>query len=258
MRGLRARIVLAVAFSLVTWATAPAAATQSAKLNVSLAPERLGAGTTITFRFAIDAPAGQLPSPLINVNLLYPGNFGLITSGLGLTTCSRTQLEAASACPPNSLMGYGTALAVVPFGPELLSESAEITTWMGPIEQGHLSLLFLALAHTPVQTEIIFTSLLLGANPPFGGSLSTTVPIVETLPGAPDVAVTHLQTTLGPMHITYYQQFHGKTTAYHPTGIRLPHTCPHDGFPFAAEFIFQDGSHTSARASVPCPSGVSD
>jgi hypothetical protein len=151
-------------------------------------------------------------------------------------------------------MGYGTATAAVPFGPELLSESADITTWMAPIEEGHLSLLFLAQAHTPVSTEIIFTSLLLGANPPFGGSLATTVPIVETLPGAADVAVTHLQTTLGPMHITYYQQFHGKTTAYHPTGIRLPHTCSHGGFPFAAEFIFQDGSRTSAHASVPCPS----
>lgn len=150
-------------------------------------------------------------------------------------------------------MGYGTALAVLPFGPELLSETAAITTWMGPIEQGHLSLLFLAQAGTPVQTEVIFTSLLLGAKPPFGGSLTTTVPIVEVLPEAPDAAVTRLRTTLGPMHITYYQRFHGKTTAYHPTGIRLPHTCPDGGFPFAAEFIFQDGSHASARARVPCP-----
>ncbi len=244
---------LAAALAVWMWLAAPARAEQSVKLEVSLTPERLGAGTTIAFAFQIANPDGQVPSPLRNVELLYPANLGLITSGLGLATCSRAQLEADSACPANSLMGYGSALAEIPIGPETIHETAQITTWMAPIEDGHLGLLFLAQGETPVYAQLIFTSLILNAPTPFGGSLNTTVPIVPSLPEAPDVAVTQLRSTLGPMHITYYQRFHGKTTAYHPQGIRLPDRCPHGGFPFAAEFSFLDGSHRRAAVRVPCP-----
>jgi hypothetical protein len=230
-----------------------ALAAPSAKLQVSLTPERLGAGTTITFAFEISSPGGAVPPPLTSVDLRYPANLGLITSGLGLSTCSRAELEAHNACPPDSLMGYGSALAEIAVGPELIFESAEITTWMAPFEEGHLGLLFLGYARAPVQSEVIFTSLILNATPPFGGSLITTVPIIPVLPGTPDMSITQMHSTLGPMDITYYQRFRGKTTAYHPRGIRLPHTCPRGGFPFAATFAFLDGTHTSATVSVPCP-----
>ncbi|MGA2455756.1 MAG: hypothetical protein ABSG93_19815 [Solirubrobacteraceae bacterium] len=233
--------------------TIPASAAPSATLTVSLTPEQLGAGTTIAFAFQITAPAGQVPPPLSKVDLLYPANLGLIASGLGLSTCSQTELETNGACPPDSLMGYGSALAEIPFGPETIIEHATVTTWMAPIEEGHLGLLFLAQGKTPVAAELIFTSLVLNAPPPFGGSLTTIVPIVPTLPEGPDAVITQLRSTLGPMHITYYQTFHGKTTAYHPQGIRLPQSCPHGGFPFAATFAFLDGSHTTAHTTVPCP-----
>lgn len=150
-------------------------------------------------------------------------------------------------------MGYGTALAEIPFESETITETAKITTWMASIEEGHLGLLFLANAPTPIAAELIFPSQILNAPPPYGGSLATTVPIVPTTPEGPDVAVTRLHTTLGPMHLTYYQTLHGKTTAYHPQGIRLPHTCPHAGFPFAATFTFLDNTHTSTHTTVPCP-----
>jgi hypothetical protein len=245
--------LLAPAVVLSTWLTAPAPAAPSVKLEVSLTPERLGAGTTIAFAFQIAAAAGEVPSPLRNVDLLYPANLGLITSGLGLSTCSRAQLEAAGACPPDSLMGYGSALAEIPIGPSIIRESAQVTTWMAPVKDGHLGLLFLAQGEEPVQAELIFTSLILNAPNPFGGSLTTTIPVIPSFPEAPDVSVTQLRTTLGPMHIVYYQRFHGKTTAYHPQGIRLPNSCPHGGFPFAASFDFQDGDHAVAYASVRCP-----
>lgn len=248
-----AACLLTAALALPMWPTTPAPAAQTVKLEASLTPERLGAGTTLYFGFQIAGPHGEVPPPLSTVNLLYPANLGLITSGLGLSTCSRTELEAQSACPPNSLMGYGTALAEVPFGPDTIRETAQITTWMAPIEQGHLGLLFLAQGQTPVRAELIFTSHILAANRPFGGAVATTLPLIPSLPEAPNVSVTRLNTTLGPMHITYYQRFHGKTTAYHPTGIRLPHTCPHGGFPFAAELTFQNGTQTTAHTTVPCP-----
>jgi hypothetical protein len=254
MRAVRgAACLVAAASALLVSLAASSAAAPSAKLQVSLTPERLGAGTTIAFAFQITSPGGAVPPPLTNLDLSYPADLGLITSGLGLSTCSRAELEARNACPPDSLMGYGSALAEIAIGPEPIFESAEITTWMAPIEDGHLGLLFLGHAEGPVETEVIFTSRALNAPAPFGGSLATTVPIIPSVPEAPDVSVTQMRSTLGPMHITYYQRVHGKTTAYHPQGIRLPHTCPHGGFPFAATFAFLDGSHASASASVPCP-----
>jgi hypothetical protein len=255
MRAVRSAaylIPLALALWISLAATAPAA--QSVKLNVSLTPEQLGADTTIAFAFQITSPDKQVPPPLTDVDLLYPANLGLITSGLGLSTCSRAELEDKADCPPDSLMGYGSALAEIPIGPETVDETAQITTWMAPInEEGHLGLLFLAKAEDPVAAELIFTSVILGASAPFGGAMTTAIPIVPSLPDAPDVSVTQLRSTLGPMHITYYQHFHGKTTAYHPQGIRLPRSCPHGGFPFAATFAFLNGTHAQAHTAVPCP-----
>jgi hypothetical protein len=250
-RGVARFLAPALACSL--WLPAVAVAAPSVKLNVSLTPERLGAGTTIAFGFQVSGQDGQLPPPLTTVDLLYPENFGLITSGLGLNTCSRQELEDRGACPPDSLMGYGSALAEIPFESETIQESAKITTWMASIEEGHVGLLFLAQARQPVAAELIFTSQILSAPPPFGGTLDTTIPIIPTLPEGPDVSLTQLRSTLGPMHITYYQTFHGKTTAYHPQGIRLPHTCPHNGFPFTATFTFQNDTNATAHTTVPCP-----
>ncbi len=250
---MRAGRLLIASLSLSLGLATPAPAAESVKLKVSFTPERLGASTTLAFAFYITGSGGQLPPPLTKVNLLYPANLGIVTSGLGLSTCSRAQLETNGACPPDSLMGYGNALAEIPIGTETIREHAQITTWMAPIENGHLGLLFLAQANTPVQAELIFTSLILNAPAPFGGSLTTTVPIIPGIPQAPDISVTQLRSTLGPMHITYYQRFHGKTTAYHPQGLSLPRTCPHGGFPFAATFTFLNGSHATATAKVPCP-----
>jgi hypothetical protein len=250
-RGATRLITPALAILLLL--TAPASAAPSARLEVSLSPERLGTSTTITFAIKITGQAGQLPPPLSKVDLLYPANLDLINSGLGLSTCSKPELEANAKCPPDSLMGYGSALAEIPFGPETLSEHARITAWMAPVEKGHLALLFLTQSKTPVYAEFIFTSLILNAPHPFGGAFNTTIPIVPTLPEGPDAVITELRSTLGPIHITYYQTFHGKTTAYHPKGVLLPQTCPHAGFPFAATFAFLGGSHTTAHTTVPCP-----
>jgi len=150
-------------------------------------------------------------------------------------------------------MGYGSALVEIPFGPAIIQETGHFTTWMAPIRNGHLGLLFYAEGDTPVQADLIFTSLILEAPAPYGGRLDTNIPLIEGLPEGPDAAVVQMRSTIGPMHITYYQRSHGKTIAYHPNGLRLPQSCPHGGFPFAATFAFLDGTHASAHASVPCP-----
>lgn len=230
-------------------------ATQTATLNVKLIPEQLGEGTTILFDFNINTPDGQPPAPLTDMALLYPANIGLVTSGLGLATCQPATLErlGPEGCPPDSLMGYGTALAEIDFSSEPIQETGRITTWMGPLENGHIQLLFNAEGQTPVNAQFIFTAVLSEAPAPYGGALDTTIPIIPSAPEAPDVAVTQMRDTLGPKDITYIQTYHHKRIAYHPVGLRLPETCPHGGFPFAATFTFLDGSHTQTTTTVPCP-----
>ena len=235
---------------------APAGAAQTVKLHASLTPERLGAGTTIAFAFTVSTTAGKVPSPLSGVDLLYPANLGLATSGLGLATCTTYILEelGPEGCPSESQMGYGSGLVEVPFGPEILQEAATTKVFMANLSQGHLGLVFYAYGVTPVAAQIVFPGLVLPAPDPYGGDLTTTIPPVPTLPGAPDASVVKLSTTIGPEHITYYERVRGRYLPYHPRGIVLPRTCPPGGFEFAARFTFQDATHASARTTVPCPS----
>jgi len=71
----------------------------------------------------------------------------------------------------------------------------------------------------------------------------------------PDASVVHFQSTIGPRHLYYYSESHGRRIRYHPRGIVLPTTCPPGGFPFSAVFSFQDGSTVAAHDTVDCPSG---
>jgi hypothetical protein len=233
----------------------PAGDTQTARLSARLTPELLGAGTTIGFGFTIHTRSGQAPSPLTGIDLYYPANLGIATSGLGLETCSVSVLEivGGGGCPSQSQMGYGQALVEVPFGPTVLYESTRTTIFMARIRQGHLGLLFYAVGVTPVSAHIVFPGLVLPARDPFGGELATTIPLVPTLPGAPNAAVVELHSTIGPLNLTYYEHAHGRYVPYHPRGIVLPRTCPRGGFQFAARFSFEDGTHARARTVVPCP-----
>jgi hypothetical protein len=89
-------------------------------LNASFTPERLGKPTTIAFGFQIAAPSGRVPSPLIDVALLYPENLGVASSGLGLATCTQVNLEAHGphGCPINSRMGSAPRSPRSPSAPE--------------------------------------------------------------------------------------------------------------------------------------------
>jgi hypothetical protein len=232
-----------------------AGATQSVALGAAFTPYRLGAPTTIELNLQIKAPAGQIPSALTEVEVRYPENLGFALSGLGLAVCSPATLEASGAggCPANSIMGGGDAVAELRFGPQLVSENASIAIARAPDQEGHIALLLYASGPSPVNTQILSPAQLLPTSPPFGGRLRMELPLIPSVPGAPDVAIASMRVTLGPLRLTYYEQTEGSTLAYTPKGILLPSTCPRGGFPFAATFSFLDGSHADARSVVACP-----
>lgn len=251
----RAAGILATALALCAVCLPPsAAAVPAVTLQASLRPERLDAGTTIKFAFSI-VYADEAPSPLRTIELRYPANLGIATSGLGVSTCRAAVLEidGPPGCPSTSVMGYGSGLVEVPFGFEVVREGVRLTTFMAPLHDGHIGLLFYAEAAGPISAELIFHGLVLPAATPFGGDLATAVPLVPTLPEAPDAILAEFSTTLGPEHITYWEYSKGRYIPYRPRGILLPPRCPHGGFPFAAAFAFEDGVHAGARTVVPCP-----
>jgi hypothetical protein len=234
---------------------APVFAETSVSLGASFSPYRLGARTTVALSFQLGAPPGQVPSALTGVEVRYPPNLGIALSGLGLALCSPSTLVAAGAsgCPANSIMGHGDARAELRFGTQLVSESATISIARAPDQEGHISLLLYVSGPSPVNTQILSPAQLLPASGPFGGRLDIQVPLVASVPGAPDLAIVHLGVTLGPKGLTYFEQLGGQTLAYEPKGILLPSHCPRGGFPFAGAFMFADGSHVTARDVVSCP-----
>jgi hypothetical protein len=234
---------------------AGSAAAPSLRLRASLSPERLGHGTTVGFTFEIGSGRQGVPPPLRGVDVWYPAGLGIALSGLGVATCSAETLEARgpSGCPANSLMGYGSALAEVPFGPGAQVETATITVVRAPTQGGHIALLFFVAGNNPVDFEVPFPGVLLPSRAPFGGRIHIDVPLIASLPGAPHVSVLRIRATLGPKQLTYYERVGGKLVPYHPPGILLPSRCPPGGFRFAARFRFLDGTTARASSAVPCP-----
>jgi hypothetical protein len=245
-------VLLACAFLPAATGAAP-----SVKLNATLTPEHLGQGTTVGFELQITA-GGETPPPITALDVFYPENLGIAVSGLGLATCTPQTLETFGphGCPANSRMGYGTAVIEVPLGPEAFIETAHITILRAPTHDGHLALLFNIEGKEPVSAQIVLDSLLLPTPAPYGGRIGIPIPIVPSLPAGPDASVVRLHATIGPQHITYYEQLHGRTIAYRPKGLQLPNSCPRRGFPFAATLTFLEGSQVSAHASVRCPTRV--
>ena len=237
--------ILAAALTLYLVLAAGAPGAQTASMSAKFVPEKLGAPTTLSLGFQL---GGELPPPLTAVDVHYPANLGLLTSGLGLASCDPVQLEehGPSICPPNSLMGRGSALAKVALRSEVLAETAQIALVAGPSQDGSLRILISATGLSPVAGGFVMPTLLLA------GRLHITVPLVPTLPGAPDLSVVRIQTTLGG-NLTYYRRAHGKMVAYRPNGIGLPRRCPRGGFKFAATFAFLDRTTAGAHTAVACP-----
>jgi hypothetical protein len=231
------------------------AVSENATLNASFSPDRLGTPTTITFGFHLITTEGTAPPPLTAVDLKMPAGMNYTTTTLGLAICQPSALAAKglAGCPANSRLGYGSADVEVPFGVGAGHEIPEVQALSGPSPNGNLVVLFYANGLYPVYAQLAFSGEVLPASGAFGSQLATTVPLITSVPGGPDVSVLSVTSTIGPSHLTYYKHVHGRLVSFHPRGVAVPERCPSGGFPFAADFTFLDGSHTSAQTTVRCP-----
>lgn len=248
-RPLRGGLRLATAACLLALcASSPAQAEQTASLSAAFKPERLGAGTSVTFAFTIESPGGAVPSALKAVNIRYPPGLGIATSGLGVASCEPARLEQSGpgACPADSRMGSGDAQLRFAVGPQIFEEDTSLALIAGPSPDGYLHMLIAVTGKEPVAARVVMDTLL------DEGALQITVPAVASLPEGPDVAIVGVHATLGGP-LTYYEHRGGHTVAYHPREIGLPVRCPRGGFAFSARFTFADGSQASAHTTVSCP-----
>jgi hypothetical protein len=240
-------------------ATARAAATTAAPptvtLHTSFSPNRLGASTTIGFGFDVAGANASVPPPLRSVSLKLPPGINYLTTTLGLAICQPGALleRGLAGCSPNSRLGFGSAYVEVPFGETSGHEIPDIQALMGPPHNGNIVVLFYADGREPVYAQLVFTGELIAGTQTLGGSLNAAIPLVPSVPAGPPVSIVSVRTTIGPAHLTYYEHVHGRTVAFHPTGVSLPPRCPHGGFPFSASFSFEDGSSAVASSTVPCP-----
>lgn len=239
-------------------AVAPGAsqASQAASLKVSFAPYVLGAGTTLTFNARIGTSDGGVPSPVVSAAVSVPRGMGLDTSTLGLAVCQSNPLLSLgiSGCSPNSLMGFGSALAEVPFGAQVVHESANIAILMGPPVGHHTALLLYVTSKSPVIAQLVIPGVLISEAKHPETLLPAPVPLIPTLPGSPNVSVNQLRLSIGPEHLRYEERRNGRVVGYRPVGVAIPPTCTRPGFRFEATFEFLDGSSTTATSVVPCPS----
>ncbi|MGA8363545.1 MAG: hypothetical protein WB709_03405 [Solirubrobacteraceae bacterium] len=235
-------------------AAAPVA--EQATLHASFTPDRLEASTTIAFGFHLQTATGLAPPPLTSVVLHMPADMDYTHTTLGLSTCrpAALQTDGLKGCPPNSRLGSGGALVEVPFGTGSGHELPEIQAVSGPPSStGNMVVLFYANGQFPVSAQLVFSGEVLSDTGVFGSQLATSVPLIPSVPNGPDVSIVDVNATIGPGGLTYYHHVHGRLRPFHPIGIGVPERCPRGGFPFAASFVFQDGSTASAATTVPCP-----
>ncbi len=254
MRAFAPITALVAALALATPLPADAVVEQ-ASLHASFSPDRLGAPTTIAFSFHLATSEGLAPPPLTRLDLQMPAGLNYINTTLGLALCNPAVLVAdgLAGCPANSRLGYGSAYVEVPFGTGSGHEIPEIQAVAGPSTNGNLAVLFYANGLYPVDAQLSFGGEVLPDSGRYGSQLQTNVPLVTSVPGGPDVSIVSVTSTIGPSHLTYYKYVHGRRVPFKPRGVSVPERCPRGGFPFAAEFDFQDGSSTSAQTTVSCP-----
>jgi hypothetical protein len=220
---------------------------------------RLGSPTSLSAELRVDPRRER--SPLVGAQLSYPGDLGILTSGLGLASC-RPSARAFAAiilddplrCPRNAVLGYGTAVAEVRLADgETIPEYAVVTVLAGPIVRGTVTLVAYVEGQHPFGARLLYGGALASGVAPFGGALEVDTPLIPSLAGFATIFLLDMKLSIGSRAITYFEHGRRGLVGYHPNGIALPDRCPRGGFPFRLRLTFADRSHTVAAARVPCP-----
>lgn len=207
----------------------------------------LGAGAALRAQYTISGSEyGGFPPPLIGVNFYTPA--GTRIHPRGFITCAPAALAnvGPAACARRSRVTLaGSALGVVSLGAERVQERASIKAFFAP--GGALQ--FFTSGSSPVSLEFLSPSRVTSAPRPYAQKFVTTVPLIETVPGAPDASTLSIDVTLGAAFRR------GHRVSYYGT---VPRHCPRGGFPLKSELLFAGigglpAQTVSVTYKAPCP-----
>lgn len=207
----------------------------------------LGAGAALQVQYTIKGTEyGGFPPPLMGINFYTPAGTKIDTRGFVVCQPSVLVNMGPGACPRKSRVTIsGTALGVVSFGQERVQERASIQAFFAP--GGALQ--FYTSGSSPVSLEFVSPSHVTRAPAPYAQKFVTSVPLIETVPGAPDASALSIEVKIGAAHRA------GKRVIYYG---RVPKRCPKGGFPLKSELLFAGlGGLAPQTVSVaykaPCP-----
>jgi hypothetical protein len=226
-----------------------ASATPTVSFSAKIAPipgfphtgNCLGCGADIEVEIGIAGTeyAGG-PPPITQVKGYYPK--GTKISSKGFTTCSGSTLEqkGAAGCPKKSAAGPpGSTEGFVSLGGERVPETVTVSPFLA--SGGGLD--FWIEGNSPVKIEKLAKGS--WSYPASGPVITVEVPLIETLPGAPDASAIRIKNKIGGA----VKKGH-KTTYYG----QVPNSCPKGGFPAKIEVSFLGvPAPVVAETKVPCP-----
>ncbi len=237
---------LALLLTLAVCASPVSAAQSSttATIRPILSPDRLGAEGALRLTINYLSNESAVPLPVSGTVLRFPAGLGVEIPHLRSCSLTRLRAQGPKACPPQSLLGHGHAIAEAQAGSQIISEGIDLTLFVGPFHNLQPTFEILGQGYTPFDERVVLTGTVRPDNPPYGEDLVLSIPPIPTLPLEPDASILSMSLTVGTVK------------PRHPITVNtivVPPSCPTGGFPFAAEFTYADGSTSSALASAACP-----
>lgn len=179
---------------------------------------------------------GVVPEPVNHMKFSFTS--GAKVHGEAFGTCTRKLIEdqGTNACPSNSKLGSGTAVA------EALETkfNADVTVYNGPGTASSRKLIVYARALDTVQ--IILEGTLKRTSGKYGYVLDLPVEAIHTV-GDNDASITSFSVKVGGF---------GKVKGKRVPFIEAPTACTGAGWPFLGEFTYADGGKGSSSAIIPC------
>ena len=188
-----------------------------------------GAGAAFAAEYQISGTEyGGFPPPLIGVTVYLPA--GVVLHPQGFRSCPIATLEPTGLgpkhCPKRSIAGpRGTVEGFVAFGSKIVAEQATIESFFAT--GGGLT--FFTYGHSPTILEVISRGRMVHTRGRYSHKLITSIPLVETVPGAQDASVKRIKVTVGAAFRAHHKPvFYG----------RMPKRCPKRYLPVKTMLTF--------------------
>ena len=214
-------------------------------------------------------PSGIMGMLTPVLRLLTPPGIDFSSSGLGMATCVRPEVELARVlnpvqrrlCPGNALMGTGSARAELRLGHDSLESrfdgGAQLALYSGESVGDKPGLIVVANTYHPMRAQLTYRGYLYIPPPEFGLGMALQVPQIPRPPLGAPIALSSFRLVVGAAWMRYVRTRGGRSEEYHPRGVPLPVSCPPKGFHFRAIVRFGDADGRVIRKQaddwVACP-----